>query len=243
MNTRLALPLEANLSLMEVIPLKSTSPISSLRIAEPTSVWLVEDNDRYRATLMALLESTEGLAPQAFRSCEDFLEVLDEGHLAHVVLMDIELPGIDGIEGVRRLKSTTPSAHAIMLTVHEDSDRIFEAVCAGASGYLLKSASADDVLTAIDQVLRGGAPMDGQIAAKVLHMFQRIATPRGEYDLTEREKEILHLLVEGFTKKEIAAQLFVSYYTVDTHCRNIYAKLQVHSRSDAVARALRERLV
>lgn len=211
--------------------------------AEPTSVWLVEDNDRYRATMIALLESTEGVAPLAFPSCEAFLVAIDEGHLPQVVLMDIELPGLNGIEGIRRLKSTTPSAHAIMLTVHEDNDRVFEAVCAGASGYLLKSSSADDVLAAIEQVLRGGAPMDGQIAAKVLHMFQRIAAPRGEYDLTEREKEILHLLVDGLTKKEIAEALFVSYYTVDTHCRNIYAKLHVHSRSDAVARAVRERLV
>lgn len=206
-------------------------------------VWLVEDNDNYRETIVELVEGTDSLRSLAFRSCEEMTAALEEGHVPQVALMDIELPGRSGIEGVRRIKEASPTSHIIMLTVHADRDRIFEAICAGASGYLLKSASAEEVLDAIDGVLRGGAPMDGEIARKMLKMFQHIAGPKGEYDLTEREQEVLELLVDGLTKKQIAEELVVSFHTIDTHIRSIYAKLHVHSRSDAVAKALRERLV
>lgn len=206
-------------------------------------VWLVEDNDLFRDTITELIHEHEQYRPMPFRSCEDMLEALDSPYLPQVVLMDIELPGIDGIEGVRRLKARSPSSQVIMLTVHEDNDRVFDAICAGASGYLLKSAPAEEVLDAIALAQRGGAPMNGQIARKVLQMFQRFAVPQTEYDLTERELEILQHLVDGRTKRQIADVLFISFYTVDTHLRNIYAKLHVHSRSGAVAKALKERLL
>lgn len=215
----------------------------STRSEEMLDVWLVEDNDNYRETIAELVESADPFRPLAFRSCEAMTAALQEGHVPQVALMDIELPGCSGIEGVRRITEVSPTSQIIMLTVHADSDRIFEAICAGASGYLLKSASAEEVLDAIDGVLQGRAPMDGQIARKVLKMFQHIATPKGEYDLTDREQEVLDLLVDGLTKKQIAQDLVVSFHTIDTHIRNIYAKLHVHSRSDAVAKALRERLV
>jgi DNA-binding NarL/FixJ family response regulator len=206
-------------------------------------VWLVEDNDSYREAIMELIEETDRLQPIAFRSCEEMTGALEEGHIPQVALMDIELPGASGIEGVKRIKAASPTSQIVMLTIHADSDRVFEAICAGASGYMLKSASADELLEAIDDVLRGRAPMDGQIARKMLKMFKHIAGPKGEYDLTDREKEVLELLVEGLTKKQIADRLVISFHTVDTHIRNIYAKLHVHSRSDAVAKALRERLI
>lgn len=206
-------------------------------------VWLVEDNDDYRETIAELIEGTDQFRPLAFRSCEEMTVALEEGHVPQVALMDIELPGRSGIEGVRRIKGASPTSQIIMLTVHADRDRVFEAICAGASGYLLKSASAEGVLDAIDGVLRGRAPMDGEIAHKMLKMFQHLAGPKGEYDLTDREQEVLELLVDGLTKQQIAEELVVSFHTIDTHIRNIYAKLHVHSRSDAVAKALRERLV
>lgn len=210
---------------------------------ETLDVWLIEDNDTYRETITQLIESAGTFRPLAFRSCEAMAAALDEGHVPQVALMDIELPGQSGIEGVKRIKEVSPTSKIIMLTVHGDSDRIFEAICAGASGYLLKSASAEEVLDAVDGVLRGRAPIDGRIARKMLKMFQHIAAPKGEYDLTDREQEVLELLVDGLTKRQIAERLVVSFHTVDTHIRNIYAKLHVHSRSDAVAKALRERLI
>jgi len=206
-------------------------------------VWLVEDNERYRVTMQELVAEHPGYRAVPFESCEEVLDALDHQHVPQVVLMDIELPGMNGIEGVRRLRSRAPSAQIIMLTVHEGNDSVFEAICAGANGYLLKSASADEVLQSIGLVLHGGAPIDGNVARKMLSMFQRIATPSGEYGLSARETEILELLVQGFTKKQISDRLFLSFNTIDTHIRNIYGKLHVHSRSDAVTKAVRERLV
>lgn len=206
-------------------------------------VWLVEDNPRYRATMQELITESDRFRALPFESCEEVLDALSNQHVPRVVLMDIELPGINGIEGVRRIKSTAPSAQVIMLTMHEGNESVFEAICAGASGYLLKSASADEILQAIDLVLHGGAPIDAHVARKMLTMFQHIAAPAGDYELTSRETEILNLLVEGLTKKQIADRLFLSFNTIDTHIRNIYGKLHVHSRSDAVTKAVRERLV
>ena len=130
-----------------------------------------------------------------------------------------------------------------MLTVFDDNEKIFQAICAGASGYLLKSATPDRIIESLQEILTGGSPINAQIARKVLAMFAHIAAPKGEYQITRAEKEILRLLVEGELKKQIAHQLGVSFHTVDTHLRNIYTKLQVHSRSGAVAKALKERLL
>lgn len=208
-----------------------------------TTIWLVEDNPRYRDTMQEVIAEGGRFRSLAFESCEEVMDALANQHVPQVVLMDIELPGMNGIEGVRRIKSTSPSAQVIMLTMHEGNESVFEAICAGASGYLLKSASADEVLQAIELVLGGGAPIDAHIARKMLSMFQHIAAPAGDYDLTSREAEILNLLVQGLTKQQIADRLFLSFNTIDTHIRNIYGKLHVHSRSDAVTKAVRERLV
>jgi DNA-binding NarL/FixJ family response regulator len=208
------------------------------------SIWLVEDNNRFRANIGELINETAGLkCTLAVASCEDALLHLESDIAPDILLMDIGLPGIDGIEGIRRVKSIAPSIQVIMLTVFDDNEKIFQAICAGASGYLLKSAPPDEITRSLTDILRGGAPMNAQIARKVLDMFTDMAVPKGNYEITNAEKQILHLLVQGNPKKQIAHDLRISFHTVDTHLRNIYSKLQVHSRSEAVAKALKERLL
>lgn len=212
--------------------------------ADPIDVWLVEDNDLFRETIADLLNETDGLrCALACPSCEEALAALERDLLPEVILMDIGLPGMNGIEGVGRIKTLAPTVHVIMLTVHQDNDKIFKALCAGASGYLLKTAPPQAILRAIDQVRAGGAPIDAQIARRVLDMFTRLAAPRADYGLSDREREILQHLTEGLTKKQIAEALFLSPHTIDGHVRNIYAKLHVHTRSGAVAKALKENLI
>jgi DNA-binding NarL/FixJ family response regulator len=225
------------------------TPESSVAASGPpaTAVWIVEDNDLYRRSLAVALAEAPGLAcPLAVGSCEEALAALDNGLLPDIVLMDIGLPGLSGIDGAKQVRSLAPACRVVMLTVHEEDEKVFAALCAGASGYLLKPAPVEAIVEAIRQVSRGAAPINGYIAAKVLAMFSRLPAPRGGpegYGLTPREKEILQLLVDGLTMKQIAARLVVSYHTIDSHLRNIYDKLHVRSRSGAVAKALRERLL
>ena len=208
------------------------------------AIWLVEDNEPFRTNISDLINATPGLAcVLAVPSCEEAIAHLDTGVPPDVVLMDIGLPGLDGIEGIGRVKSVAPSIHVIMLTVFEDDEKIFQAICAGASGYLLKSASPDRIIGSLKEILTGGAPVNSHIARKMLDMFARMAAPKGRYGITETEKSILRFLVEGEPKKGIAHHLGVSFYTVDTHLRNIYTKLQVHSQTGAVGKALREKLL
>jgi DNA-binding NarL/FixJ family response regulator len=213
----------------------------------PIAVWVVEDNALFRRSLAELVNHSQGMrCPIAVDTCEEALAALDEGLLPDMVLMDIGLPGISGIEGARQIRSFSPTTRIIMLTVHEEDEKIFEALCAGASGYLLKPTRADDIVEAIRQVQAGAAPMNGYIARRVLDMFKSLATsrtPAPDYGLTPREKEILQLLVDGLSMKQVAAQLDVSYHTIDTHQRNIYDKLHVRSRGSAVAKALKEKLL
>jgi len=207
-------------------------------------VWLVEDNNDFRSSIAELINGTDSMkCERAFASCEDAIACLQRDEVPEVVLMDIGLPGMNGVEGVKRVKALSPSTDIIMLTVYDDDENVFRAICAGASGYLLKNAPAESILTAIDELLSGGAPMNGGIARRVLEMFAKTSLPKSEYGLTPREKEILQLLVDGFTMREIADKLFVSYHTIDTHQKNIYVKLHVHSRSGAVAKALKENLL
>lgn len=224
-------------------PMPTTKPS-----AEPAlTVWLVEDNAFYRRNLAQLLDQTEGIrCPVAVGDCEEALESLQIEPPPDIVLMDIGLPGMSGIEGTRRIRSLSPAIRVIMLTVHEEDQKVFDALCAGASGYLLKPSPSERIVEAIRDVQRGAAPMNGYVARRVLDMFGRLAVGHAgsaDYGLTPREKEILNLLVDGLSMKEIAARLDVSYHTVDTHLRSIYDKLHVHSRSSAVAKALKERLL
>lgn len=218
-----------------------TNPRST---SAPSNVWLVEDNAMFRETIAELLDETGGLSCSlAAGSCEEALQALDDGSLPDVILMDIGLPGMDGIRGVEQIKTRAPSVNVVMLTVHHDDDRIFRAVCAGASGYLLKTADPAEIVDAVTQVHAGGAAIDARIARRVLEMFARFAAPQADYGLSTREDEILHMLVDGLTKAGIADRLHLSRHTVDGHIRNIYAKLHVHSRTAAVAKALKENLL
>jgi DNA-binding NarL/FixJ family response regulator len=213
-----------------------------------TIVWLVEDNRLFRRGLAMLIDKAEGMScPVAVETCEEAIDGLDRGHAPpDIVLMDIGLPGMSGIEGTALLRARAPAARILMLTVQEENESVFRAICAGASGYLLKPTPAEQIIQAIREVREGAAPINGYIARKMLDMFSHYATiPSRDaaYRLTAREKEILSLLIDGFTMQQIADHLTVSYHTIDTHLRNIYDKLHVHSRSAAVAKALREKLL
>jgi len=212
--------------------------------ADQISLWIVEDDDLFRNTICSVINGTEDIrCEQSFSSCEDALKVLEKEYAPEVVLMDIGLPGMDGTEGVKHIKSISPATDIIILTIHEEDEKVFKAICSGANGYLLKSSTGEEIILAVKEVLGGGAPMNAQIARKVLTMFSKIAAPKGDYRLTEREKEILKLTTEGLTKQNIADKLFLSFYTIDTHLKNIYTKLQVHTRSGAVAKVLKENLL
>jgi DNA-binding NarL/FixJ family response regulator len=206
-------------------------------------VWLIEDNMTFRNTMARALGSIKGLAsPQCFANAEDAIDALMGGAVPDVVLVDVELPGQNGIEATKSIKSIAPSTRVVVLTAFDDQDKIFRAVCAGASGYLLKTVPVERILEAIQEALRGGAPLSPPVAQKVLAMFSKMVQPKCDYGLTAREQKILELMTRGLIKKEIADQLNVSYHTVDTHLRNIYTKLHVHSRTGAVAKALKEKL-
>lgn len=217
------------------------------KIAQKTSVinvMVIDDDDNFRESLQALINASDNLDCQhACESCEEALEILKKDFVPEVMLLDIKLPGISGIEGIRKFKAISPATHIIMLTIFDDDDLIFNALCQGAEGYLLKSATPQQIRESIQNVMCGGAAMTPTIAAKVLRMFTHYAQPKGEYDLTAREKEILQLLVDGLSKKHLADQLCISLYTVDTHLKNIYAKLHVHSQVDVIAKTLKEHLL
>ena len=207
-------------------------------------VWVVEDNDLLREAYAAVLAATTGVrTARAFTTCEDAIAALRRGEPPDIVLLDIGFPGMSGVEGARIMSALSPTTRLVMLTVHEDGETVFKALCAGASGYIVKPSSADDVVEAVEEIRRGGVPMSAPIARKVLEMFRRFGAPARDYGLTEREVTVLQRLVEGLGQKGIAAELGLSQHTVNTHIRNVYAKLHVHSRTGAVAKALTERLL
>jgi len=210
----------------------------------PIDVWVVEDNRLLRETVVELLQEADGIRVTLNAgTSEAALEALGRGEVPRIVLMDLGLPGLSGIEGIRRLKEQSPSTEVVVLTVHDDDDRVFEALCAGASGYLLKPAAEGRLVEAVFAAASGGSPMNAAIARKVLTVFTRYVSTSRDYGLTHRERELLELLVQEKTQKDIASTLFLSPHTVDTHLRNIYRKLEVHSRTGAVSKALRERLI
>lgn len=208
------------------------------------AVWLIEDNDALRRTAARAIDACAGLScPRHFSTCEDALAALGRAPAPDVILLDIELPGMSGLDGLAPLLAGAPGARVVVWTVFEDHDKVFRALCAGAAGYLLKTATMAEIEAAIREVLRGGAPMNPRIARRVLDLFARFAPPRNDYGLTAREREILEAVVQGSTKKETAAQLGLSYHTVDSHLRSIYQKLHVTTRQAAVAKALQSKLV
>ncbi len=208
------------------------------------NVWLVEDHKAYGNRLTRALNRLDDIrCAQRFTACEDALAALPKHDPPEVLLLDVELPGMSGIEGIAHLRDLAPRTAIVILTVFEDDDKIFRAICAGAAGYLLKTSSLEEIAAALRTAAGGGSPINPRIARRVLEMFSKANPPARDYGLTPREKEILQTLVQGKTIKEAAAALEISYYTADEHIRGVYEKLQVRSRGSAVAKAVQEGLV
>jgi len=208
------------------------------------NIWVVEDNLRYRKSLAGLINSTDGMnCAKSFLSAEEAIECLPKVLPPKVILLDIGLPGMNGIESIEKFKQISPETLIVILTIYDDNDKVFDAICAGASGYMLKDSSPEKIIDAIKEVLAGGAPMNMKIAHKVLELFSQFKKKKSDYGLTEREKEILHLMVDGLTKQQIADKIFLSFHTVNTHLKNIYNKLHVNSISGAVSKVYKENIL
>jgi DNA-binding NarL/FixJ family response regulator len=206
----------------------------------PIKIALVEDDADVLASMVQILKRAPGCAcVGTFASGEDALREIPKLR-PQVVLMDINLPGMDGVECVRQLAPLVSGTSFLMLTVHEDPDSIFNSLSAGAAGYLLKPVRAAELLAAVKDVFAGGAPMTSNIARKVVQSFKRVApTAPAAENLSPRETEVLDYLVKGYSYKEVAEAMSISYGTVHTHIERIYKKLHVQSRAQAVARYLR----
>lgn len=210
----------------------------------PTRVVVIEDERELRTGLQVLLNMTPNFeCVKSFGSMEDALRASDI-ETADLVLTDIGLPRMSGIEGTRILHEKFPDMPIVVFTVHEEDDKIFQALCAGARGYLLKNTPPNRIVEALNEVVEGGAPMSPDVASRVVKLFRTFAPPeKSDYRLTEQETKILRLLVDGHHYKTAAADLGIATATVAFHLRNVYEKLQVHSKTEAVAKALRENLV
>ena len=215
------------------------------------TIWVIEDHRRLRETVCEALTAATAGRVTGFSNCEAAVTAATGGGRPDVILLDLALPGMSGHEGLRALKQLAPESQIIIFTVSDDRSHVFEAVCGGASGYLLKSEPLERIVAAVEEVRRGGAPMTAEIARTILTRFSTLAgggppadpaatTARPATFLSEREREVLRLLADGRTKKEIAADLELSLHTVDNYVRRIYGKLHVNNLGGAVARAIRE---
>ena len=206
---------------------------------KPIRVAIIEDDHDIRQLMRLIIDGSPGFSClQTWESCEAAIPALEK-NTPDLVLMDIDLPQMTGIEGARILKEKLPHLHVLMLTVHEGSEAVFDSLCAGAVGYLVKGLPPVQLLSAIREAHEGGSPMSAAIARKVVRSFQ----PNLPNPLSEREKEVLKMLCEGENYKTIAAALYVSANTVKAHIKHIYEKLQVHTRAGAVKMALKNRIV
>ncbi|HZS44113.1 MAG TPA: response regulator transcription factor [Blastocatellia bacterium] len=207
-------------------------------------VAIVEDVRPLRESFSILVDGTEGFrCVGGYRSMEEALEKIT-ANIPDVLLVDIGLPGMNGIDGIRILKDRYPDLILLMFTVYDDDDRIFHALCAGACGYLLKKTPPARLLESIREATNGGAPMSPEIARRVITLFRNVRPPeQTDYQLTPHEMRLLKLLVEGHNYKTAAAQLGVSFNTICFHIKRVYEKLQVHSKSEAVSKALRDRII
>ena len=212
--------------------------------AQNTRIAIIEDERELREGLQSLINLTPNLScVKSFGTMETALREIRDDEI-DLVLTDIGLPKISGIEGTQILREKFPELPVVILTVHEENEKIFQALCAGASGYLLKNTPPKQIIEAINEVLSGGAPMSPDVARRVVTLFRKFAPPEiSDYKLTEQEKQILKMLVDGHHYKTAAHELGISIHTVSFHLRNIYSKLHVHSKTEAVAKALREGLV
>jgi len=222
-------------------PLLASRPSSPPRIV---TVATIEDRREMREALGILVDATPGFrCTGRHRSMEEALQAFP-GRAPDVVLCDIDLPGMSGIDGMRILRDRYPAMLILMLTVYDDDERIFEALCAGACGYLLKNMAPARLLACLQEAVDGGAPMSPEVAVRVVALFRQFRPPaKAHYELTPHETRLLKLMVEGHNYKSAAGELGVTVHTISFHMRRIYEKLQVHSKSAAVAKALRSRLL
>jgi DNA-binding NarL/FixJ family response regulator len=207
-------------------------------------VWIVEDNAVYRGAVARALTSTGELdCEEQFGTGNSLMHALEKGLAPEVILLDAGLPDGSGLDLLPAIRDLAPDCHVLILTVFEDAAKITQAICNGAQGYLLKNSPISEVIQGIHESLKGGAPMTPSIAHQVLQLFSRFAPRQSDYGLSVRERETLELVVQGFIRKEIAERLNLSLHTVDTYLRGIYRKLEVNTRTGAVAKALKEGLV
>lgn len=205
----------------------------------PIHIAIIEDDDEIRQTLALIIKGTNGFFCSAtFPNSEAALAQIKD-LVVDVMLVDIELPGITGIEAVSKIKQLKPNVDCLMLSIRQDDEAVFNSIRAGAAGYLLKDTPPAEILRAIEEVHQGGAPMSMQIARRVLQSFY----PTQTSPLSERETEILQLLSEGLNYRSIAEKLFLSPHTIKSHIKNIYAKLHVHTRAEAVKKAIKNKLI
>lgn len=208
------------------------------------TVWVIEDNALFQKSIVSLINDQPDMCCDwVYSSCEEAVAALKSAQCPDVILHDIGFPGMDGITCVGIIKQKYPTTQIVMFTVFEDSDNIFDAICAGATGYLVKSSTETTIIQGIHDVLAGGSPMNPTIARKAIELFSRMHKVPKEYGLSTREREILEQIVHGSGNKQIAEKFHVSHHTIDAHLRNIYEKLQVHSRTEAATKALKERLI
>jgi DNA-binding NarL/FixJ family response regulator len=223
---------------------KTNQAQATQKDGEPIRVVIVEDMREVRDGLAMLISGTPGYScAGSYRTMEEAL-ARTETNAPDVILTDIGLPGMSGIDGIRILHERLPEVPILALTVYDNDEKVFDALCSGASGYLLKNTPPARLLDSIREVLDGGAPMSPEVARRVIRIFRNYRPPEhAEYHLTPQETELLKLLVEGHHKKTAAREMGISVNTVSFHLKNIYEKLQVHSKTEAVAKALREHLI
>jgi DNA-binding NarL/FixJ family response regulator len=203
---------------------------------------IYEDNPQLREGLCMLINGTDGYEVLgAYKNCNDIAAQVDELR-PDVILMDIDMPGTDGIEGLKVVRSRNMEVKILMLTVFDDNKNVFEAIKSGANGYVLKKTPPARLLEYIHDAQQGGAPMTSSVAAQVLKMFSEVNHPAPSHNLSEREMEVLQLLVNGYSYKMIASEMFIAIDTVRSHIKNIYEKLHVNSKSEAVAKAFKDRI-
>lgn len=208
------------------------------------SVWIVEDNELFQKNLSTLIDDQDDMkCDRIFSSCEEVLSEIKHSSPPDVVLQDIGFVGMNGIACVEVIKRKYPQTQIIILTIYDDGDHIFDALRAGATGYLLKSSSEEIIISSIHDVLAGGSPMNSSVARKVAEYFSHSRKTGQEYKLSSREKEILEFIIQGYSNNMIADKLHLSGHTIDAHLRKVYVKLHVHSRTEATTKALKEKLI